>query len=80
MADDWNNPIFGHVLCKKIGWAAYPSYQVPKWERRVPFLLVDLLTYLNYHLFEISPSTKLRNYTFWFLLYRAAWNYHSARN
>ena len=47
---------------KRIGWAAYPSYQVPKWERRVPFLLVDLLTYLNYHLFEISSSTKLRNY------------------
>ena len=25
---------------KKFGWAAYPSYQVPFQERRVPFLLV----------------------------------------
>ena len=27
-------------LYKKFGWAAYPSYQVPFRERRVPFLLV----------------------------------------
>lgn len=26
---------------EKIGWAAYPSYQVPFRERRVPFLLVN---------------------------------------
>ena len=38
MVDDWNDPIFGYVLCEKIGWAAYPSYQVPQGERRVPFL------------------------------------------
>ena len=25
---------------EKFGWAAYPSYQVPVRERRVPFLLV----------------------------------------
>ena len=29
------------VVYKKIGWAAYPSYQVPFRERRVPFLLVN---------------------------------------
>ncbi len=29
------------ILCIiKFGWAAYPSYQVPQRERRVPFLLV----------------------------------------
>ena len=34
----------------------------PKGERRVPFLLVDLLTFLNYHVFGLSSSAKLRNF------------------
>ena len=35
------------VVYKKIGWAAYPSYQVPFRERRVPFLLVNFPYYYS---------------------------------